>query len=310
MKKISIIIPTRNEELNIEDMVFTIKDIFKEKLCEYDYEIIITDNKSNDNTREIVKRLCEEDKKIKAIFNSSSFSYSAINALVSASGDSAILLCADFQDPPDLLPDFIEEWKKGCDVVVGVKQDSEEKSILKFMRRIYYKVLAKISDYPLIEGFSTYALYDRHFLDVLASVSDPLLYLRGLVAELTDNIAIIEYKKQERKKGKSKNNFLRLYDFAMRGITSYSKTPMRLATILGTVGCFTSIFVGAFYLVRKLLHWNNLEAGIMPIIVLIILFGSLQLLILGIMGEYIVNINIRVMNHPRIVEDCRINFDK
>lgn len=309
MKKISVVIPTRNEELNIREMVDTIKKVFFEKLQNYDYEIIITDNKSSDGTRDIIQDICANDKKVKAIFNSSSFSYSSINAIVCSTGDCAILLCADFQDPPELIPDFVAKWEEGYDVVAGIKNESEEGFLMKFIRKTYYKVLTRISDQPLIEGFSTYALYDKKFVKTLSEVSDPLIYLRGLVVEMTDNIALLEYKKQARKKGRSNNNFMRLYDFAMRGITSYSKAPLRIASLLGGLGCVSSIIIGIVYLIRKIIYWHNLQTGIMPLIVLVILFGSLQLMMLGIIGEYIVNINIRVMNHPRIVEDCRINFD-
>ena len=309
MKKISIVIPTRNEEKNIARLVDVVRSIFTNELKNYDYEIIITDNKSNDNTRLIVKNICETDKKVKAIFNLNSFSYSVINALVNSSGDCAILLVADFQDPPELIPEFIKIWEKGHDAVVGIKTDSYENPIIFAIRKAYYSFLRKISDVDLIENFSTYALYDKKIIKALGTVSDPYLYLRGVIVEFTDNIAKLEYVQNKRESGKSKNNFIRLYDFAMRGITSYAKGPVRLVSLIGVLGMLFGISLGIYFFTRKLLNWNTYEVGIVSIIILLIILSSIQLMALGLLGEYIMSINIRVMNHPRVIEEERINFD-
>jgi len=309
MKKISIAIPTRNEEDNIQPLVECIRTIFKEKLTEYDYEIIISDNKSNDGTRRIIREICKKDRKVKAIFNANSFSYSAINAMISSTGECTLLMPADFQDPPELIPDFVHKWEEGFDAVVGVKTASKENPLMFWIRKKYYSLVRKISDVNLIENFSMFALYDRKMVMALSQVTDPLIYLRGLLVEFTDSIAIIEYTQNKRVRGKSSNNIYRLYDFAMRGITSYSKVPLRMAIFTGMIGCIVGVITGLYYLIKKFVYWSTFDAGIIPLVVLIVLFGSLQMIVLGIMGEYIMNINVRVMNHPRIVEDERINFE-
>ncbi len=308
MKKISIAIPTRNEQENIEKLINELEKIFDNELSNYEYEIIISDNKSSDDTRNIVRAICEKNKRVKAIFNANSFTYSAINAMISSSGDCVILMPADFQDPPELIPTFVYKWEEGYDAVVGVKTASRENPIMYRIRRFYYSLVKKISDVDLIENFSMYALYNRKLIEAIKKVDDPLIYLRGLLVEFTDSIAKIEYTQNKRVRGKTSNNFIKLYDFAMRGITSYSKVPLRLATFAGGMGCIAGIIIGIYYLVKKIMFWHSFEAGVIPLVILVIIFGSLQMIMLGVLGEYIMNINIRVMNHPRIVEDERINF--
>lgn len=190
-----------------------------------------------------------------------------------------------------------------------MKKGSKENALMFQIRRFYYWLVRRISDVNLIENFSMYALYDRKMIEALKEVSDPLIYLRGLLVEFTDSIAILEYTQNKRERGKSSNNFYKLYDFAMRGITSYSKVPLRLATFLGGFGCLAGILIGIYYFIKKLINWETFEAGVIPLVILVILFGSLQMIILGMIGEYIMNINLRVMNHPRVVEDERINFE-
>lgn len=312
MKTISIVVPTYNEEENIIPLVTRIRAVFdQDAMRKYRYEILFTDNKSADRTREIIETLAKEDKRIKAIFNVRNFKGgSAMNGLRSCTGDCAVFMAADLQDPPEELNKFIAKWENGAKIVVGIKNKSQTNFFMHKFRSLYYKLMRKMSDIEQIEQFASYALYDRSFLNVLRQFDDPRPYLRGIVCELGGDIERVEYVQEKRAGGKSSQNFLRLFDFAMIGITSYTKTPIRLATFSGAAMLVISTIIALVYFFIKIFHWNQMPIGIAPIIILICIFGSLNLFFLGLIGEYILNINIRTMKHPTVVEEKRINFDE
>lgn len=311
MKKISIVIPTYNEENNIIPLSKQLISIFNEKLSYYLYEIIFIDNNSKDKTRERLIELCSQNYNIKAIFNVKNFGQlnSPYYGLLQSTGECCILMCADFQDPPELITDFIKEWEKGYKIVIGRKNKSKENPIMYFMRTIYYKTIRKISEAEHIDHFTGFALYDKKFIEVLKKLDDTQPYLRGIVAELGYNRKEIFYEQQNRRSGKTKNNLYSLYDIGMLGITSYSKIVLRFATIFGFVSSIITFILGFITLITKLLNWNNYPIGIAALMVGVFFIGSVQLFFIGLLGEYILNINTRVMKRPLVIEEKRINFD-
>ena len=312
MKKISIVIPTYNEEENVKPMAEAVSALFEVQLDSYDYEIIFIDNCSKDKTRELLMEICKENKKIKAIFNAKNFGQfnSPYYGLLQASGDCAVLLAADFQDPVELIPTFVKEWEKGdYNIVCGIKTSSRENKIVYALRSLYYKMIKKMSDVEQIEHFTGFALYDKAFIEVLRKLDDPKPFLRGIVAELGGRRKDVEYTQPRRRAGKTKNNWYSLYDAAMLSFTSYTKIGLRLATFAGFFVGFVSVVIGIVYLVLKLLYWNIFAAGQAPILLGMLFLGAVQLVFIGFLGEYIISINSRVMKRPLVVEEKRLNFD-
>ena len=311
MKKISVLIPTYNEEENVIPLSEEIINIFNSQLNNYEYEIVFIDNHSNDNTRLNIIKLCKENKNIKAIFNAKNFGWikSPYYGMLQMSGDCVITMCADFQDPPNMIADFVREWESGYKIVIGIKNKSKENPIMYFIRSMYYKLIKNISEIEHIEQFTGFGLYDKEFINILKDLDEQYPYLRGIVAELGYKIKKINYEQKKRKFGKSKANFYRLYDVAMLGITNYSKVVLRLATIVGFLVSFLSFITGLAYFIYKIIYWDRFDTGIAPLIVSVFFIGAIQLFFIGILGEYILNINTRVMKKPLVIEEKRINFD-
>lgn len=310
-KLISVVIPTYNEEDNVIPMTEALTEIFEKELARYDYEIIFIDNHSKDRTRILLRNICSRNKHVKAIFNARNFGQmrSPVHGLKQAYGDCVIRLTADFQDPPAMIPVFVREWEAGSKIVIGIKNKTEEGAVMAWVRRQYYKLLRKITDIGHIENFTGFGLYDKAFVDVIRNVHDPMPYLRGMIAELGFDYKTILYDRPNRRAGKSKNNFYTLYDYAMVGITSYSKVVLRIATFIGFFIGLTSIIVALVYLILKLIHWDWFHAGIAPLVIGQFFLGGVQLFFIGLMGEYILSINTRVLGRPLVVEEERLNFD-
>ncbi|MCC8049996.1 MAG: glycosyltransferase family 2 protein [Clostridiales bacterium] len=312
MKKISVVIACYNEEGNIEPLVNRIVEIFNIELIEFDYEVVLIDNDSTDRTREIIRNLCSQNPKVKGIFNAQNFGSirSSTYGLLQATGDCVVKMCADFQDPPELLIDFAREWMNGYKLVLAIKRSSDENKLMYAIRKLYYEVIGKITDINHIDNFVGYGLYDRKFIEILRELNDPMPYIRGIVAELGYKYKAVYYDQPKRKSGKSKFNLYRLYDYAMLGITSYSKVPLRMATFLGGITALISFAVGIFYLIYKLVYWDSFSVGMAPIALGVFFIGAVQLLFIGILGEYILSINTRVLKRPLVIEEERINFDE
>lgn len=310
METISVLIPTYNEEDNVVPMCDAVREEFAKNLPHYDYEIIFIDNCSKDKTRERLELLCAGDEKVKAIFNARNFgqSRSPYYGLMQTTGDCAVRLCADFQEPVEMIHRFVEEWEKGYKIVVGIKTSSKESKVMYALRSIYYKLVKKFSDVEQIEHFTGFGLYDRAFIDVLRKLDDPAPFLRGIVAELGWKRKDIEYVQQLRKSGKSKNNLYTLYDYAMLSVTSYTKIGIRLAVFLGAIAGFFSVVIGVLYLILKLLYWDKFPAGTAPMLIGMMFLGAVQLFFIGMIGEYILTINARLMKRPLVIEEKRINF--
>ena len=292
-------------------MYEALKNIFQKELKKYDYEILFIDNKSLDKTRTLIREICAKDKNVKAIFNAQNFGQfnSPYYGLISTTGDCTISVAADFQDPVEMIPKFVKEWEKGYKIVIGIKNKSEESKIVYALRSLYYKMIKKFSEVEQIEHFTGFGLYDKDFIEVLKNLDDPDPYLRGIVAELGFERKEIPFTQPKRQRGKSSNNWYRLYDAAMLGITSYTKIGLRLATIVGFMISFLSVFVALIYLVLKLCNWNSFQAGIAPIIIGVFLLGGMQIFFIGFLGEYILNINQRIMHRPLVVVEEKLNFE-
>jgi polyisoprenyl-phosphate glycosyltransferase len=311
-KKISIMVPCYNEEENVVPLSEAVIATLEKDLPEYDYEILFIDNCSKDKTREKLILLCSKNKKIKAIFNTKNFGQfnSPYYGLCQTTGDCTICLCADFQDPIDMIPKFVHEWENGYKIVCGIKTSSKENKIMYFLRGVYYKAIKKMSEVEQIEQFTGFGLYDKSFIQVLRDLKDPTPFLRGIVAELGPERKEIPYEQQERRAGKTSNNWYRLYDAAMLSFTSYTKIGLRLATFIGFGFSAVSVVIAIIYFILKLLHWNDFPAGMTPILLGVFVIGSMQLFFIGLLGEYIMNMNARLMNRPLVIEQERINFDE
>lgn len=310
MKKISIMIPCFNEEENVVPMSQAIDNLFRNELNMYDYELLFIDNDSSDNTRPLLREICKNNPKVKAIFNAKNFGQfnSPFHGMLQTTGDCTITMVCDFQDPIELIPKYIAEWENGYKIVIGIKTSSRESSLMYGLRSIYYKMIKKFSNVEQIEHFTGSGLYDKSFLNVLRELKDPTPFMRGLVAELGYKRKEIPYEQPKRRAGKSHNNWYTLYDAAMLSFTSYTKIGLRLATFVGMLVGLISAIVGLVYLVLKLINWDSFEVGVAPIVIVVCFVSSIQMFFLGFMGEYIMSINQRVMNRPLVVEEERINF--
>lgn len=314
MKKISIVIPCYNELENVEPISAAVIEMMEKNLPSYDYEVLFIDNCSEDGTRDKLRELCRNNKKIKVIFNAANFGQfnSPFYGMCQSAGDCTVLLCADFQDPVEMIPRFVEEWEKGHRIVSAVKTSSKENGLIYFLRTCYYKMIRTMSKTEFIEHFTGFGLYDKTFIKLMRQLHDSQPFLRGIVAEYGRSFNRIEipYEQQMRRAGKTKNNFYSLYDAAMLSITSYTKVGLRLATFLGFLSSGISMLIALIYLVMKLIWWHRFEAGSVPMVIGIYVIGSLQLFFIGLLGEYILNINTRAIDRPIVVEEERLNFEE
>ena len=310
-KTISILIPCFNEQENVIPISEALTNLFREKLPEYQYEIVFIDNDSQDKTRTLLREICGIDKRIKAIFNVKNFGQfnSPYYGMMQTSGDCTILLCCDFQDPIDLIPEMVREWEKGYKLVVMQKKQSKESKMLYFLRSCYYKLIKKMSQVNQIEQFTGFGLYDKSFIQIMRELKDSTPFLRGIVAELGYKIKFIPYTQEKRRAGKTHNNFASLYDAAMLSFTTYTKGGLRLATFLGFGSSVVCIVLAIVFLVLKLVFWNRFNAGMAPLLIGMFFIGSVMLFFLGIMGEYILSINQRILGRPLVIEEERLNFD-
>lgn len=312
MSTITVVIPTFNEELNIRSAYERIKKLFETQIKQHEFQLLYIDNDSKDKSRELISELCKEDKRVQAIFNNTNFGFSksSFYGLSQAEGDCAVLMYADMQDPPEVIPDFVKKWEEGYKVVVGIKSKSKENPLMYMVRGAYYRLLDKISDVEHIKQFDGFGLYDASFIEELRKLEDPLPYLRGIVSEIGPQRAYVEYVQETRKHGKSSFSFMKYYDVAMLGITSSSKAVMRMATFLGMILSCCCIVIALFTLVLKIVYWDYYSVGTAAVIIGIFFVGGVQTFFLGFVGEYIVNINQRTMRHPIVVEKERINMKR
>jgi glycosyltransferase involved in cell wall biosynthesis len=307
---ISVVVPCYNEEGNI--------DILYERLCavfaqftDIRFQIVFIDNASVDGTQAMLRELAVRDRRVKAIFNIRNFGplRSPLHGFFESPGDALICMACDLQDPPELLTEFVRHWRAGIKVVIGVKPQSRESPLMFFLRRMYYRILNRISETPLISNFTGFGLYDREVVEALRHIPDRRPYFRGLIAELGYTRAEVPFVQPQRERGVTKNNFYALYDAAMMGLTSHSRVPLRLATMAGFVLGIISLCVAALYLIAKLMFWDSFALGQAPVLIGVFFFGSVQMFFVGILGEYIGAIHAQIHPRPWVIERERLNFD-
>ena len=311
-KTVSIVSGCLNEAGNLQEFYDRIVAVMR-GFPEYSYEILIADNCSTDGSRDILRRIAEGDAKFRVIMNANNFGpiRSGYNAFLQATGDAVILISSDLQDPPELIADMIHRWEGGDKVVVAVKIQSRWGSPMFAIRRFYYWLLSKVSDVDnIIQNFTGFGLYDRKVMNALKLYKDPEPYFRGFVSEIGFRRSEIEFVQPSRKYGKSKHSLLTLYGVAMTGFVNHSKLPLRLATFSGFCLAGISLLVALVYLVYKLLFWSTFSVGLAPLVIGVFFFSAVQLIFIGIVGEYVGAILTQVKNHPLAIEDERINFDE
>jgi glycosyltransferase involved in cell wall biosynthesis len=310
MKTISIVTPCFNEEGNVREVYERVRTLML-GLGRYRYEHIFIDNASRDTTFAVLSEIAAADPNIKVIRNARNFGHvrSPMHALLQTRGDAVIVLMSDLQDPPEVLAQLLEQWEKGVPIVIAVKHQSHESAPMFLVRKLFYRLVHHISDdIETYENFTGFGLYDRQVIDLVRQFGDPYPYFRGMIAEIGLPHTEVLYEQQRRKSGKSKNNFYTLYDLAMLGITKLSKVPLRLVTFSGFAGSLLSMLGGIAYFAYKLLFWRNFTVGVAPIAIGMFFLGSLQLLFMGVIGEYVGNIHTQVHNRPLVVERERLNF--
>ena len=309
-KLISIVSPCYNEEGNVGPLTDRVRALFAE-LPQYRYEHIIIDNHSTDGTVEKLREIAAVDKNVKVILNARNFGHirSPHYALLEAQGDAVVVLLSDLQDPPELIKEFLREWEAGYPIVVALKTTSEESGVMYAIRSAYYKTIAKLTDVKVFEHFTGFGLYDRKVMEIVKrDFPDPNPYFRGQIAEIGLPSRIIPYNQKRRTRGITKNNWYTLYDMAMLGITNLSKIPLRFVIFFGFVCAALSLLAAFFYLIMKLVFWSHFELGLAPTMIGLFFLGSVQLISLGIIGEYVGSIHTFVQRRPLVTEKERINF--
>jgi len=309
MKTISVITACFNEVDNVEELYRRVRDAIA-SLGRYRYEHIFIDNASTDGTVVVLKRIAAQDSNVRIIVNARNVGHirSPMHAFRQAIGDCVISLVADLQDPPEMILDMIQEWESGYSMVLGIKRTSEESPVMFWVRKKYYRMVNRLSSTETFENFTGFGLYDRRVVDLVKSFDDPYPYFRGIIAEIGLPHKKLPYDQPARKRGITKNNFYTLYDIGMLGIVNHSKVPLRLATFAGFMGSALSFLAGLGYFFYKLLFWSRFSVGMAPLVIGIFLLGSVQLVFMGIVGEYVGAIHTQVQHRPLAVELERVNF--
>ncbi len=312
MKTISIVIPCYNEQENVVPLYEALRSMFSLQLPGYRYELIYIDNDSQDSTRQLIRGLCRQDPQVRAIFNAKNFGQfnSPYYGMLQSGGDATVLMAADFQDPVEMIPEFVHAWEEGYRIAIGVKTRSKENPLMYALRGVYYKLIKKMSSVDQISQFTGFGLYDHAFIEVMRKLDDPTPFLRGIVAELGFRRKEIPYTQPKRRAGITHNNLYTLYDAAMLSFTSYTKVGLRMAVFFGAVCSGLSMLIAILYLIMKLIWWDRFPAGMAPMLIGMLFLGSVQIFFIGLLGEYILSINQRVMRRPLVVEEERLNFPK
>jgi len=307
---ISILTPCFNEEENVEELYNRVREQMV-KLGKYRYEHIFIDNSSSDSTVAILKKIASRDHNVKIIVNARNFGHirSPMHALMQTRGDAVIGIVADLQDPPELIPDMVAKWEEGYSMVLCVKRTSEENPLMFWLRKKYYALVQRLSSIQTFENFTGFGLYDRKVVEAVRLYDDPYPYFRGMIAEIGLPHYDLFYDQPRRKRGFTKNSLYALYDMAMLGITNLSKIPLRFVTALGFFCSLLSLVSGGGYFVYKLLYWDRFQVGTAPLVIGLFFLGSVQLLSMGILGEYIGSIHTQVQKRPYVIERERVNFE-
>ncbi len=310
MKLISVVTPAYNEEKNVESTYLAIKEVFAQH-PNYRYEHVFIDNCSEDTTVEKLKEIAKKDPNIKIIVNSRNFGHvrSPYYGILQTNSDAVVTFPCDLQDPPEVIHQFIKKWEEGYKIVIGIKESSEENPLMFMLRKVFYLSIKIFSEVDHIRNFHGFGLYDKKLIDILKTLKDPYPYFRGLVSEFGFKRFEIPYAQRRREHGKTKSNFYALYDVAILGYVNHSKIPLRLSVFTGFFLSFISFILAIVYLVYKIIYWDSFQLGVAPLVIGLFFFSSVQLIFIGILGEYIGNILTHVKNHPLVIEEERINFE-
>ena len=311
MPLLTVVTGCLNEEENVTELYKRVCGTFTDELPGYEFELVFIDNASTDRTVEKLRGLAATDRRVKVIVNNRNFGHirSGYHAFLQATGDAVIMMASDLQDPPELIAQFVRKWEQGYKVVLAQKAKSEESPLFSLVRKSYYSVVNRLSDVPLVKNATGFGLYDRRVVEDIRRIDDPYPYFRGLICDLGYEQALVPFTQPTRKRGITKNNFYTLWDLAMLGLTNHSKVPLRLATFAG-LGVSALSFLTAFgYLIYKLLYWDSFQLGTAPLVIGMFFIGAVQLVFIGVLGEYIGAIHTQVLRRPPVVEKERINFE-
>jgi polyisoprenyl-phosphate glycosyltransferase len=309
-KRITIVTPCYNEELNVRELHRRTRAVM-DALPQYEYRHIFIDNASHDGTVAVLRAMAAEFPEVQVIVNARNFGHlrSPMHAFLEADGDAMGFICADLQEPPELFTELLARWEEGFPVVAAIKTGSEESGLMYAIRTAYYNLVGRLTDVKVMSHFTGFGIYDRRVVEILKKrFRDPYPYFRGMIAEIGFPQAQVTYNQAARQHGLTKNNFYTLYDLAMLGITNLSKVPLRLVTAAGFISAAVSLILGFFYLLYKIVFWNSFSLGVAPLVLGLFFLGSVQLLCLGIIGEYVGSIHTFVQNRPLVIEKERINF--
>jgi len=311
MKLISVVTGSFNEEDNVTELYDRVCRTFAERLPAYAFELIFIDNASTDRTVEVLRGLAARDRRVKVIVNNRNFGHirSGYHAFLQAKGDAVIVMASDLQDPPEMIATFVGRWEEGYKIVLAQKTESHESPLFFVVRKTYYDLISRLSEIELVKNATGFGLYDRRVVEDIRQVNDPYPYFRGLICDLGYERALVPFTQPARKRGFSKNNFYTLWDMAMLGLTNHSKVPLRLAIFAGCGVGAVSFVVALIYLVYKLLFWSNFQVGTAPLVIGMFFIGAVQLVFIGLLGEYIGAIHTQVLRRPPVIERERINFD-
>lgn len=308
---ISVVTACFNEEDNVQQMYEAVRDQFA-KLPQYRYEHIFIDNCSTDATQRILRALASADPTVKAIFNNRNFGpvRSPMHGMLAARGEAVIGISCDFQDPPELIPELIARWERGARTVLCVKPASEESGLMFAVRSAYYRLLGRLSEIEILPHATGFGIFDRSVMEALRELNDPYPFFRGLLAEVGASVEQLPFHQPKRARGQSKISFLALVDVALLGLVNHTRAPLRLAMLSGFCIAGLSALVGFGYLIAKLMFWDSFSLGVAPIVTGFFLLSAVQLIFIGIVGEYVGAIYTQVKGRPLVFERERLNFDR
>jgi glycosyltransferase involved in cell wall biosynthesis len=311
LKLISIITPSYNEEANVEQLYLRVRSIML-ALGTYEYEHLFIDNASTDSTVEILKRIAAADQNVRLIVNARNFGHirSPVHGLFQARGDAMIGMAADMQDPPELIPALLEGWEEGHAMVIAIKRSSEEHAAMFWVRRRYYQMVQWFSEIETFQNYTGFGLYDRRVVEIVKAIDDPYPYFRGMIADIGLPYKKIYFDQPVRRGGVTKNNFYTLYDIGVLGFINHSKVPLRIMVFAGLAGAVLSFLIATVYMFYKLLYWKRFSLGVAPLVIGNFFIFSMQLLFLGVIGEYVGAIHTQVQKRPLVIERERVNFER
>lgn len=309
-RKISVVVPCYNEENSVDELYGRLVGVLENSLGGYDFEIIFVDDCSKDDTRTKIRQICQKDLRVKAVFNAKNFGFhrNVFECFKYASGDCAFLVFGDLQDPPEMLPEFIRKWEEGHKCIVGQRKKTEEGLLIRQCRRMYYFLINQLGGKKQVQFMNGFGVYDRCFIDAIAKIEEVSPYFKAVISEYGMDLAVIQYEQSLGRRGKSNFNFWRNYDFAMYGLTTSTKLLMRVSTFLGIFIALLCMIYTIFVFIKKIILWDAYPLGTASIMIGVFFLGSVQLFFIGVLGEYILNINERIAKKPRVIVGEKINF--